>query len=38
MKKLLRTKDFGIGQVWKAFSPEGKLLDTNFSQQFDQFT
>lgn len=26
-----------IGQVWKAFSPEGKLLDEKLSQRFDQF-
>jgi FMN reductase len=26
-----------IGQSWKAFSPEGKLLDEKLSQRFDQF-
>ncbi|GAA6618401.1 NADPH-dependent FMN reductase [Scytonema sp. NUACC26] len=26
-----------IGQAWKAFSPEGKLLDEKLSQRFDQF-
>lgn len=27
----------GIGQVWKAFTPEGKILDEKLSQRFDQF-
>jgi FMN reductase len=26
-----------IGSAWKAFSPEGKLLDEKLSQRFDQF-
>jgi FMN reductase len=26
-----------VGQAWKAFSPEGKLLDEKLSQRFDQF-
>jgi len=26
-----------IGQVWKAFGPDGKLLDEKLSQRFDQF-
>ncbi len=26
-----------IGQAWKAFNPEGKLLDEKLSQRFDQF-
>jgi FMN reductase len=26
-----------IGQAWKVFSPEGKLLDEKLSQRFDQF-
>ena len=26
-----------IGQVWKAFGPEGKLLDEKLSQRFDEF-
>jgi FMN reductase len=26
-----------IGQCWKAFSEDGKLLDENISQRFDQF-
>jgi FMN reductase len=30
-------EQIGIGQVWKAFSPEGKLLDEKLSQRFDQF-
>ncbi|MBR8838978.1 MAG: NAD(P)H-dependent oxidoreductase [Stigonema ocellatum SAG 48.90 = DSM 106950] len=30
-------EQIAIGQVWKAFSPEGKLLDDKLSQRFDQF-
>ncbi|NJM68960.1 MAG: NAD(P)H-dependent oxidoreductase [Scytonema sp. RU_4_4] len=30
-------EQIGIGQVWKAFNPEGKLLDEKLSQRFDQF-
>lgn len=30
-------EQIAIGQVWKAFSPEGKLLDEQLSQRFDQF-
>lgn len=26
-----------IGQAWKAFNPEGKLLDEKLSQRFDEF-
>ena len=26
-----------IGQAWKVFSPDGKLLDEKLSQRFDQF-
>lgn len=26
-----------IGQAWKAFSPDGRLLDENLSQRFDSF-
>jgi FMN reductase len=30
-------EQIALGQVWKAFSPEGKLLDEKLSQRFDQF-
>ena len=30
-------EQIAIGQAWKAFSPEGKLLDEKLSQRFDQF-
>lgn len=30
-------EQIGIGQVWKAFSPEGKLVDEKLSQRYDQF-
>ncbi len=30
-------EQIGIGQAWKAFSPEGKLLDEKLSQRFDEF-
>ncbi|ARV60493.1 NADPH-dependent FMN reductase [Nostocales cyanobacterium HT-58-2] len=30
-------EQIGIGQVWKAFSPEGKLSDEKLSQRFDEF-
>jgi len=30
-------EQIAIGQVWKAFSPEGKILDEKLSQRFDQF-
>lgn len=30
-------EQIGIGQVWKAFGPDGKLLDEKLSQRFDQF-
>ena len=30
-------EQIAVGQAWKAFSPEGKLLDENLSQRFDQF-
>lgn len=26
-----------IGQAWQAFSPDGKLIDANLSERFDQF-
>jgi FMN reductase len=30
-------EQIAIGQAWKAFGPEGKLLDEKLSQRFDQF-
>ncbi len=30
-------EQINIGQVWKVFSPEGKLMDEKVSQRFDQF-
>jgi FMN reductase len=30
-------EQIAIGQVWKAFDPEGKLIDEKLSQRFDQF-
>ncbi len=30
-------EQIAIGQAWKAFSPEGKLIDEKLSQRFDQF-
>lgn len=30
-------EQIAIGQAWKAFSPEGKLLDQKLAQRFDQF-
>lgn len=30
-------EQIAIGQVWKAFDAEGKLLDEKLSQRFDQF-
>ncbi len=30
-------EQIAIGQVWKAFGPDGKLLDEKLSQRFDQF-
>ena len=30
-------EQIAIGQSWKAFSPEGKLLDEKISQRFDAF-
>ncbi|BAZ70122.1 NADPH-dependent FMN reductase [Fischerella sp. NIES-4106] len=30
-------EQIAIGQAWKAFSPEGKLLDDKLAQRFDQF-
>lgn len=30
-------EQIAIGQAWKAFSPEGKLLDEKLSQRFDEF-
>lgn len=30
-------EQIAIGQVWKAFGTEGKLLDEKLSQRFDQF-
>lgn len=30
-------EQIAIGQSWKAFNPEGKLLDEKLSQRFDQF-
>ncbi|MDJ0796223.1 MAG: NADPH-dependent FMN reductase [Calothrix sp. MO_167.B12] len=30
-------EQIAIGQAWKAFSPEGKLLDEKLCQRFDQF-
>jgi FMN reductase len=30
-------EQIAIGQVWKAFDPDGKLLDEKLSQRFDQF-
>ncbi|GAC1463793.1 MAG: NAD(P)H-dependent oxidoreductase [Chamaesiphon sp.] len=30
-------EQIAMGQAWKAFNPEGKLIDENLSQRFDQF-
>ena len=30
-------EQIAIGQVWKAFDPDGKILDEKLSQRFDQF-
>ncbi len=30
-------EQIAVGQAWKAFSPDGKLLDEKLSQRFDQF-
>lgn len=30
-------EQIAVGQAWKAFGPEGKLLDEKLSQRFDQF-
>jgi FMN reductase len=30
-------EQIAIGQVWKAFGPDGKILDEKLSQRFDQF-
>ena len=30
-------EQIAIGQAWKAFNPEGKLLDEKLSQRFDSF-
>lgn len=30
-------EQIAVGQAWKAFSPEGKVLDDTLSQRFDQF-
>ncbi len=30
-------EQIAIGQAWKAFSPDGKLLDEKLSQRFDEF-
>lgn len=30
-------EQIAIGQAWKAFSPDGKLLDEKLSQRFDSF-
>ena len=30
-------EQIAIGEAWKAFSPEGKLLDEKLSERFDQF-
>jgi FMN reductase len=30
-------EQIAIGQVWGAFSPEGKLIDEKLSQRFDEF-
>lgn len=30
-------EQIAIGQAWKAFSPDGKLLDEKLSERFDQF-
>ena len=30
-------EQIGIAQAWKAFSPEGKILDEKISQRFDEF-
>ena len=30
-------EQIAIGQAWKAFSPEGKLVDEKLSQRFDEF-
>ncbi len=30
-------EQIAIGEAWKAFSPEGKLLDEKLSQRFDKF-
>lgn len=30
-------EQIAVGQAWKAFSPDGKILDEKLSQRFDQF-
>ncbi len=30
-------EQIAVGQAWKAFSPEGKLLDEKLAQRYDQF-
>jgi len=30
-------EQIAIGQAWKAFGPDGKILDEKLSQRFDQF-
>ena len=30
-------EQIAVGQAWKAFDPEGKILDEKLSQRFDQF-
>jgi FMN reductase len=30
-------EQIAIGQAWKAFAPDGKILDEKLSQRFDQF-
>jgi len=30
-------EQIAIGQAWKAFGPDGKLVDEKLSQRFDQF-
>jgi len=30
-------EQIAIGQAWKSFSPDGKLLDEKLSKRFDEF-
>jgi FMN reductase len=31
-------EQIAVGQAWKIFGPDGKLLDDTLSQRFDRFT